>query len=277
MKTMKNLAMILLMIVVGCLFGCGSGGDSVTTASQTLTINSAKGEHTFTFNPASDGSIGGLKIGSLKYTVDDISTITFNSNRVGYQENSVAIGLKNKNLVVIANMPNNDIGYYVARMKDGSVYEFDAKQWQIDTDKPMFFDFSDNGWMQYGEYAESYMAIEKVGNFAELTVNFGCNKLFGLTSGRLIDFQEVVQVKWVEPNGSIYYKKLKKDAQGNAYVQILLPLNDSGKLVFALDDLTEVSLNFDWSNGVAWDVSSEELDVWYDNNAITYQYNPPTP
>ncbi len=277
---MKKINLLLAILVLFILIGCNGGGDGsnseTNTASRKITFNPDFSEIIINFN---ENTISGL---SQQVNLSDIVHIQWNSDRVGWRNQSIAYGKivssGGKYSATINRIPHNDIGNISVLLTNGSFIWLSYSQWKI-----IGAELTRDNLLKYGTYSKPELLFST----NHIAVEFNDTMLIGLSEYG-IDPSDVEWVQWnsdrVGWDGqSTATAPLEKNMQTgffSAYIEI--PNNDIGVLSLILEDGTEIWFSYD-----QWDISNailtedDELeygnysqsDLAFENGHITINFN----
>lgn len=264
---MKKITLWMFVLIAGLFFltACGGGGGGSSSAPEVeppevksqdmhggkITLND--NSHILEVD-VKDGIIKGV-INDTDIRVADVDSVNFNSDRIGWKENSVVVVPFNlSGNVTIPNTANNDTGAWTLKLKNGSYAWFNVDQWEY-TGKP-WIKTADN-LIKYGSYTESTIEFVQPG---QAVINFGSNVLCGLMAYGV----NPASVSWVQwnsdrvgwNNNSTAKGELQVNANGNYFVVIVVPNNDKGNFSVRL---ISGQYQYVWFN----------IDMWtYSTNAV---------
>ncbi len=263
---MKKMA-VLLVVGLFLLTACGEGGDGSSSALGVKPQDMQGGKITLNDNThvleidVSDGIIKGV-INDADIHIADVDSINFNSDRVGWKENSVATVVFNSSgKITIPNTASNDVGTWTLKLKSGNYAWFNVDQWEY-AGKP-WTKTADN-LIKYGSYTESTIEFTQPG---QAVINFGSNVLCGLMAYGV----NPANVSWIQWNSdrvgwndnSTAKGTLQTDAGGSYFVVINVPNNDKGNFSVRLTNGQYVWFNIDmwiYSTNVVIDHTTGQIE-----------------
>jgi hypothetical protein len=137
--------MAILAVTLGA---CGGGGDSTTvagpgeTVTQPTTINFIAADNTAVIDFGNDVGFG--LMGQPKINPADIAVIRWNSNKVGWNENTSVTGViwstPGKFTATLEGMFQSDQGNFSIKMKNGDVIWFNLGLWKFSSNAKLVGD-----------------------------------------------------------------------------------------------------------------------------------------
>lgn len=248
---MKKMA-ILAVLLVAFLAACGGGGGSSSSASGVKPQDMHGGRITLNINAhmleidVGDGIIKGV-VNDVDIYVSDVDSVNFNSDRVGWKENSVAVAaFDSSGKVTIPNTASNDVGTWTLKLKNGNYAWFNVVQWEY-AGKPWIKTADDL--IEYGSYIDPTIEFAQSG---QAVINFGSNVLCGL----MVYGVNPANISWIQWNSdrvgwgdnSTAKETLQVNADGNYFVVINVPDNDKGNFSVRLTNGHYVWFNIDMWN-----------------------------
>lgn len=235
--------------------------------------------------PINSGVVEGINWPAGKTVhIEDVAAVIFNSDRVGWQNNSIAqSGLQPDGSCVISGTPNNDLGLWCVKLKSGEFCycNFDPphiSRWEIssaipNTPQPTLFTDASTGYayfVKYGNYNRSSVIAFKPG--AQARIQFNCSILCGLTDSR-IDPANITQVAWNSDKvgwleNSTSTGTLTVEPNGNLLAVISnMPREDTGNFSFLKKDGSRTWLKIEF-----WRYERAEVSLDHQNGFVSYKF-----
>ncbi len=180
----------------------------------------------------------------IPIAVSEVKSVMEVSDRVGWTNNSIAVGsFDGSGVVNIPSTANNDKALWALKLSDGTV------AW-VNTDDTDFYGITPvtkttDGLIEYGNYNAQKITIAN----GQAYLDFACNLTDGFVSH--VDPANISYIRWNSDatgwNASATITgKLEKNTTGNYFVSIYsLPASDSGLFSVVLKDGTTVWMNID--------------------------------
>lgn len=205
--------------------------------------------------------------------LQDVESVRFNSDRVGWLENSTARGtldIRGK-CVTISGTANNDVGLWSVHTKDGRYAWLNLSQWALPAGMTIVTAEDGGGMVSYGNYTQQAMVFESA--LSRMTINFNANRLAGLMKYG-VDPSQVDLVIWKGDNAGweghgTKYTTLSQDGNGNWSATIVgMHSSDAGNLVLLLKNGTYI-----WANIDEWTFGGASVNLNLNRGVIEYTMN----
>jgi len=246
--------MFVLLTGLFLLAACGGGGGSSSAPGVKpqdmhggkITLND--NAHVVEFDLAS-GIIKGVVHDADIHPLD-VDSVNFNSDRVGWKEDSVAtvkFDFDSTGKITIPKTANKDVGTWTLRLKSGEFAWFNIDQW----------DYAGTTWLktsndliQYGSLVKASIGFVAPG---KAVIKWESNVLSGLMNFGVNPI-DVVAIRWNSDRvgwneNSTVYGTLQLDGLGDYFTEINgLPNNDKGNFSVVLKSEQVIWFNIDmWS------------------------------
>lgn len=176
-----------------------------------LYVSAGSARISFGTNP--DGTLKGVLSGSIPVFANQLESVLYSSQRMGYLGNSRAKAPLVSNAATITGLANNDDGTYYAKFTNGKLYKVDVESMTVTTANPMFYELN-KAQMIYGELKETIMAIALASdNTVTITGQFGCDVPVGVRD--LATATGLLAVEFVANDGNVYIGEVSKDSLNN--------------------------------------------------------------